>query len=192
MSDTAVVGASGWVHEARRNAGMLIVLGVLEVLFGIVAIAAPMISGLAVSLIVAVLLLIAGITRIFSAFKAGSFGAGALAFLGGLLALLGGVMVLARPALGLLSLTLLLAIYFFADGLARMLLGFKMKPEQGWGWTVFCGLISLVLGVMIWRQWPSSAAWLVGTLIGVHFLFTGWGLIWIGIAGRSSTERTSS
>ena len=89
-----------------------------------------------------------------------------------------------RPVVGLLSMTLLLAVYFIVDGVSEIFAAFKMKPDRGWGWLLFNGIVAVLLGAMIWRQWPVSGAWAIGLLVGIHILFSGWTMIVLGSGAR--------
>jgi polyhydroxyalkanoate synthesis regulator phasin len=89
-----------------------------------------------------------------------------------------------RPLVGLVTMTLLLAIYFLIDGISEIVAAFKIKPDQGWGWVLFNGIIAVLLGFMIWRQWPVSGAWAIGLLVGIHILMTGWSMIILGSGAR--------
>jgi uncharacterized membrane protein HdeD (DUF308 family)/ElaB/YqjD/DUF883 family membrane-anchored ribosome-binding protein len=173
-----------WLAEAKKNSGLLIFLGVLTVIFGVMAIAAPLITGITVAVFVGFLLLFTGIMRIVYAFKSGQWGSGIWGTILGLLGAVAGLLLIFRPMVGLLTLTLLLAIYFFVDGISEIIAAFKIKPDQGWGWVLFNGVIALLLGIMIWRQWPMSGAWAVGVLVGVHILITGWTMIVLGTGAR--------
>lgn len=177
-----------WTKEAKKNAGLLIVLGVIEIIAGFLAIASPLIAGLAVTVVVGVMLVISGTVRLIGVFKAESFGAGTLAFLGGVMALVAGLTMVAFPGLGLTTLTLILTAYLFADGVSRVIVGFKVKPEKGWGRIVFGGVMSVVLGVLIGRQWPLSGDWAVGTLVGINMIFAGWSAIGLGSGARSVAD----
>lgn len=188
MNDAA---QTPWLTEASKNAGWLIVLGVVQVIAGFVAMGSPLIVGIAVTLLVGISLGISGVARLIEAFKAGSFGAGALGFLSGLFALIVGGYLAFRPGVALATLTLVLAIYFVVDGIERIVVGFKLRPVAGWGVTVFGGGAGVILGVLIWRQWPVSGTWAVGTLVGIHLLFTGWSTIAIGSAARRVTKAAS-
>ncbi len=173
-----------WLAEAKKNAGLLIFLGVLTVIFGVMAIAAPMITGITVAVFVGFLLLFTGIMRIVFALKSGQWGSGIWGTIIGLLGAVAGLLLIFRPMVGLLTLTLLLAIYFFVDGISEIIAAFKIKPDQGWGWELFNGVIALLLGIMIWRQWPMSGSWAIGVLVGVHILITGWTMIVLGTGAR--------
>ena len=173
-----------WLDEAKKNAGLLIFLGVLTVIFGVMAVGAPLIMGVAVSLFVGFLLLGSGIARIVHALKSRQWGTGFWGTIIGLLGVAAGLLMIFRPLVGLMTLTLLLAIYFLVDGICEIIAAFKIKPDQGWGWVLFNGIIALLLGIMIWRQWPVSGAWAIGVLVGVHILITGWTMIILGTGAR--------
>ncbi len=173
-----------WLAEAKKNSRLLIFLGVLTVIFGVMAIAAPLLAGITVAVFVGFLLLFTGIMRIVFAFKSGQWGSGIWGTIIGLLGAVAGLLLIFRPMVGLLTLTLLLAIYFFVDGISEIIAAFKIKPDQGWGWVLFNGAIAVLLGIMIWRQWPMSGRWAIGVLVGVHILITGWTMIILGTGAR--------
>ena len=172
--------ASSIQSASRRST----ILGVITVILGLLAMGTPMISGLTVAVMVAILLIVAGLFRLVWAFGAESFGRGALTFVIGGLTLLVGVMVLVRPMLGLMSLTLLLAGYFLADGVFEIIASFQVKPAQGWGWLLFGGIVSVLLGWMIWSDWPVSGVWAIGVLVGIKLMFAGFEMIFLGSAAR--------
>jgi len=157
---------------------------VLTVIFGVLAIGAPLITGIAVSMFVGFLMVFMGIARVVHAVKSKQWGTGIWGTIIGLLAVGAGLVILFRPGVGLAWLTLLLAIYFLVDGVCEIIAAFKIKPDQGWGWMLFNGVIALLLGIMIWRQWPVSGDWAVGVLVGVHILITGWTMIILGTGAR--------
>jgi len=173
-----------WIDEAKKNSGFLIFLGVITVIFGVLAVGAPLMTGIAVAVMVGFLLLFMGIARIVHALKSGQWGTGIWGTIVGLLAAIAGLMTIFRPMVGLMSLTLFLAVYFLVDGICEIIAAFKMKPDLGWGWLLFNGVIAVVLGVMIWRQWPVSGAWAIGILVGIHILMTGWSMIILGTGAR--------
>ena len=177
--------AAPLAKAVKKDATTLIILGVLTVILGVLAMMSPMMAGMAVSMMVGFLLILAGITRTIFAFKAQSWGKGILAFVLGLLTLLVGLAMVFRPVLGLTSLTLVLAAYFFIDGIFEIFEAFELKPLKGWGWMLFGGIVSVLLGFMIWRQWPVSGAWAIGILVGIKLIFAGWAMVGIGAAGRS-------
>ncbi|MDX2438350.1 MAG: HdeD family acid-resistance protein, partial [Acidobacteriota bacterium] len=173
-----------WLDDAKKNSGLLIFLGVLTVIFGIIAIASPYLVGVTVSMFVGILLLGSGVAQIVHAVKSRQWGTGIWGTVIGLLGVAAGLLMIFRPVVGLLSMTLLLAFYFLIDGISEIIAAFKIKPDQGWGWVLFNGVIAVLLGLMIWRQWPISGAWAIGVLVGIHIVFSGWTMVVLGTGAR--------
>ena len=167
-------------------------MGIVTIIAGVLAIMVPFVAGTSVTMIVAVLLVAAGIARTIFAFQAESWGKGILTFFLGVLTALCGLFMLARPLMGLATLTLVLTAYFFADGIFECIAAFKMKPLQGWGWMLLSGIAALVLGFLIAREWPLSGAWAIGVLVGARLLFTGWSMVALGSAGRGAPAAVES
>ena len=173
-----------WMEEAKKNSGLLIFLGIITVVFGVVAIGSPLITGVAVAVFVGFLLLASGVARIVHSLKSQQWGTGFWGTAIGALGILAGLLMIFRPLVGLVTMTMLLAIYFLVDGISEIIAAFKIKPDQGWGWVLFNGVIAVLLGLMIWRQWPVSGAWAIGLLVGIHILITGWSMIILGSGAR--------
>jgi uncharacterized membrane protein HdeD (DUF308 family) len=172
----------------KRHAGFGIAVGVLTVITGFLALVAPLVAGLSVALAVGVLLIVAGVSRLFLAFRMGSFGHGLLVFLIGLLSIVAGGYMIGRPGMALVTLTLFLAAYFLVEGIFEIIWAFRLRPIKGWGWTLFSGIVALALGIMIWRQFPVSGVWAVGTLVGVSMIIGGASLASVCAAARSAAK----
>ena len=149
----------------RAPSRMGTVLGIATIIFGILAMMMPMISGITVAAIVAVLLIAGGIARTIFAFKAGSLGRGLLMFLFGGLSILCGIVMLARPLLGLASITFVLVVYFIVDGIFEIIAGFKLKGVKGWFWFVIVAFKTHV----VW-----GVAVLIFNLAALAFLVINW------------------
>ena len=190
MTDSVQPGSSPeHVRDSvRRGSGWLVVLGILSVILGVLAINAPLMTGVAVTLVVGWYLIAKGILELFAMFKAKGLGCGILAFLGGVLSVAAGIVILFCPVTGLKLLTLVLAVYFLLDGVTRIIMAFKARPLVGWAWHLFGGILALVLGLMIWRQWPLSAIWAIGVFAGIHIMLSGWTQVFIGLAARRVTR----
>ena len=131
---------------------------------------------------------VAGVVRIIWAFQAGSLGKGLLMFAIGGLTLLCGIALLANPlfASGLLS--ILLAVYFIIDGIVEIAAGMRLRPGSGWGWMLFGGIVSIWLGILIWRQFPLSGVWAIGILLGIKLFFVGLIMVMGGSAVHSMAK----
>ncbi len=175
---------SSWAQTAAKNAGWIIVLGVVTVIAGFLAMGSPLATGLAVVVLIGIALVIGGVARIFGAFGAGSFGQGTLAFIGGIITFVAGLSLTGRPGIGLTTLTLILGVYLVIDGISSAILAFKVRPATGWGSMLFSAVMGVLLGFLLLREWPLSGTWAIGTLTGVNLLFSGFSMISIGSAAR--------
>jgi len=165
------------------------ILGVLAIISGMVCMIMPGLVGLSVVTMVGVFVLLGGILRMIWAFKAGSVGKGVLGFAIGVLTLLGGVVLLANPILGSGVLTLILAIYFIVDGISEFAVGMQGRPLPGSGWLVFGGVVSILLGIMIWAQFPLAGVWAIGILFGIKLFFVGLLMVTGGSAVHAVAKR---
>jgi len=165
--------------------------GVLTMIFGVLAMSAPLLTGMSIALIVGVLVLFAGAVRVIWAFKAESLGQGLLTFAIGGLTLIAGIAMVADPVLGAGVLTIVLTAYFLVDGVFEISGAFKVRPESGWGWLLFGGVVSVLLGFMLWRQFPLSGPWAVGILIGIKLIMAGMIMITVGSTARSMAKQAA-
>jgi len=176
--------ANALTAGVQRATTWSIVLSVLMIVTGILAIMLPIMAGIAVTAIVGWLLIFSGALHLAFAWRGGHASAIVWELLLGVAYGVIGFYVLANPVAGLASLTIAVAIYLFVEGVLEFVLSFQLRPAPGAGWLLVDGIITLVLAVMIWRTWPSSAAWVVGTLVGISMLFSGITRLMLSLAVR--------
>jgi uncharacterized membrane protein HdeD (DUF308 family) len=177
MADSVTAGVD-------RATTWSIALSVLMIVAGLLAIGLPVVAGIAVTAIVGWLLIFSGALHLAFAWRAGRAGVVVWEILLGLAYGAIGFYLLARPVAGLASLTFAVAIYLFAEGVLEFILSFQLRPAPGTGWLLVDGIITLVLAAMIWGTWPSSAAWVIGTLVGISMLFSGITRLMLALAVR--------
>lgn len=170
--------------DVRTAATWSIVLSVLMMAAGVLAIGLPLVAGVAVTAIVAWLLILSGVFHLAFAFRADRPGAVVWQILLGLLYGAIGLYIIANPVAGLASLTLVIALYLFVEGVLEFVLWSRLRGIPGSGWLIVDGIVTLVLAAMIWSTWPSSAVWVVGTLIGISMLFSGITRLMLSVAAR--------
>jgi uncharacterized membrane protein HdeD (DUF308 family) len=159
------------------------VLGIATLILGLLSIFSPGISGVSVTFLVGVLMMAAGVARLAFAFKSETFGRGVLMFLLGAVSIFAGGVIMARPLLGMVSLTGVLVVFFAVDGVVEIIGAFKARPAKGSSWMIFSGIMSIILAGLIGYQWPFSGMWAVGVLVGVRLIFVGWSMVALGSAG---------
>jgi len=155
----------------------LMFLGIALVILGMVAISLPVVAGTAVVYAIGTLLLLAGIFQLIIGFREPSLSGKLLGVLLGAITGVTGLAVLAHPLYGLAALALVLAMFFVIEGIGKIVVSFSYRPAPGWIGVLLSGVLGLVLGLMIWNQWPLSGMWAIGVLVGVDLVSTGVSLI---------------
>lgn len=175
--------------EHATNRKNLKIAGAAAILLGLLAMLAPTVTGMSIGILVGILVLLAGLVRMTWAFRSRDLGRGLLLFAIGGLTFIAGLAMVTHPRFASGVLTVILTLYFLIDGAAELAIGYLMRPGPGWGWLMFAGAISVLLGLMIWSQFPLSGAWAVGILLGIKLLFIG--LIMINV-GHERTIRQAA
>jgi uncharacterized membrane protein HdeD (DUF308 family) len=172
----------------QENAGTAIGIGIFLLIAGVLALGAPFMTGISITLMIGVLMIIGGVAKSVLAFRVGAFGRGVLVFLMGVLMVVVGIYMVSQPVAALASMTLFLAAYFIVTGIVEFFAAFGIRPAEGWGWMLLNGIVTLLLGLMIWRQFPVSGVWALGTLFGIKLLFSGASLLGLGMAVRRGVK----
>lgn len=171
----------------RQSWGWLLALGVISIILGMIALMDSVVATIASMLVFGWLLLIAGIVEAVHVFRDRRTGHLFLHALNSALAFIVGLMLLRNPVPGAVILTLLLTVYFIVAGVFRIVAALTLRSPH-WGWALMNGVITLLLGIMVWAHLPSSALWVIGLFIGIDLIFTGWAQVMLaaGVRSRSS------
>ncbi|HKP91673.1 MAG TPA: HdeD family acid-resistance protein [Thermoleophilaceae bacterium] len=165
---------SGDLLEAlRRGRKRLMIAGVLMLVLGAVAIIVPAVASVATAIFIGWILVIASAFDLANAMAVEHGGRKALRIVLAMLTFVAGIYLLVAPLDGVFTLTVVLVIWFMASGAARIIVGISERGVPGWGLTVLSGALSIVLGVLIAEELPSSADWAIGLIVGVDLLFAG-------------------
>ena len=175
----------------RHASTWSIIWGILLIVFGILAIGAPFLAAVAVSVVIAWLIILAGVVHLILAFHVHRAGSVIWKLLVGLAYLFFGVYLLMHPALAVASLTLVLASLFLIEGILDIILFFQMRSMRGSGWVLGDGIITLLLGLLIYLQWPSSSMWAIGTLVGASMIISGVTRVMFSLAVRKLSVATA-
>jgi len=170
--------------EIESSASSMKWMGILTIIFGILAMMMPFISGESVLLLIGILVMAGGIMRMIWAFKASSLGKGILVFIIGLLTLLAGFWIITEPFIAAGALTIVLSAYFFVDGFAEIMAALSMT--EGKGWLIFDGVVTVILGVLLFMGFPFSGPLAVGVLLGIKLLLAGITMLTLGSAVKQA------
>ena len=190
MSATSPDGRlAGPASIVRKTGWSLTVMGIVFVVLGMLAIAEPTVAGLAVAILVGWVLIFGGVAHGVSAFGGGA-GRAVWQLIVAAIYVVAGLYFLTHPLLGLGTLTLYLAVVLLVEAVIEIVAYFMVGREGGSSWRLVNAIVTLLLGGMIWRNWPSSSAWAIGTLVGVNLMITGFSRLMLGTAARKIAAAT--
>lgn len=165
---------AGLFKGLKAKQSTLLWSGILFVVAGLIALAFPVAFSLSVELLIGVTFLVAGISAIIGAFSLRGSGGGFWpVLLAGIVSTLVGVFLLAKPFAGLVALTMLFGAGLMANGLSEIYLAFKVRPQTSWWLLLLSGIFAVVFSLVIAFNLGVSSMILIGTLVGVNFLFSG-------------------
>ena len=164
------------VQSAKRFTGWYIAAAIAFIVLGVFAVMEPAVASLGVALLVGWLFVFGGIAHLITAFKGGGAKHVIWQILIAIVYTIGGVY--------------LLASVLFIAGVLEIAAYFQIASASGW--LLANGIVTLVLGGLIWFQWPSSSVWAIGLLVGVNLLMTGFTRLMLGSAGRRAVNRVAA
>jgi uncharacterized membrane protein HdeD (DUF308 family) len=175
----------------KRTSGISIVLSVSLIIFGILAIALPIASSIGIAMVIGWLVLFAGIAQFVHAFQSEGIGHIVWKLVVAVFYVVAGAYLIARPALGAAGLTLVLGTFLFAEGVADVIAYFSARKNGASPWMLLDGIVTLVLGFMIWNRWPVGSLWVIGTLVGISMIMTGTTRLMMALAVRKLASHVS-
>jgi len=192
MSEQVKTPGAGLADSIKKNAGLTVASGIILIVAGTFAILSPLVAGVSITILVGAMLAVSGISQCFLAFKAGAFGKALMILFVGVLMAITGFYMMSQPIAGLAALTIILMAYLLATGVLEIVVAFQLKPADGWGLLIFNGIVTLLLGILLWRQFPLSGAWAIGVLFGIKMIFSGWAFVFIGRSVKKMAAETQT
>ena len=168
----------------RRTWKALMAVGVLAIVIGCVAILVPAVAAVGTAIFIGWILVIVGAFLVAGAFAAHTVGSVILRLLWAFLTVIVGLWLVVEPHNGTLTLTLVLGIYFLFMGITRIGVAFAARGQQGAGLVGLSGFAGLLIGILVLAEFPSSADWAIGLLVGIDLIFAGWALVSVALVGK--------
>jgi uncharacterized membrane protein HdeD (DUF308 family) len=169
------------IESLRQRWGWLLALGILMVALGTIALFIMPAATIGTVLVLGWLLVISGVIEAVHAFRVRKWGGIFLHLIGGILGVLIGLLIVTHPVAGALAWTLLFASFFTVIGIFRLIAAIRLKFPN-WGWAAFDGTITLLLGIILWVDWPWSGLWYLGLAVGVSLILRGWSYVMFALA----------
>ncbi len=173
----------------KRVFRVSVLWSIILIIFGVLAITLPLATSIGVVIVIGWLVIFDGIAQLVHAFQSKGIGHIVWKLLVAAFYIVAGGYLLASPGLGAAGLTLVLGIFLFAEGVADVVAYFATRKSGSSQWMLLDGIITLVLGFMIWNQWPVSSLWVIGTLVGISMIMTGTTRLMMALAARKLAGR---
>jgi uncharacterized membrane protein HdeD (DUF308 family) len=167
----------------RHKWGWFLALGIALIVLGIIALSVMPAATVATVIVLGWLMVFSGVVEAVHGFQVRGWGGMFLHVVAGILGVLIGLLIATHPVAGALAWTLLFASFFTVIGIFRMIAAIRLKFPN-WGWAVFDGTITLLLGILLWAEWPWSGFWFLGLSIGISLLLRGWSYVMLALAIR--------
>lgn len=178
------------LENLRKSWGWVLALGVALIALGTVALGAAVFTTVASVMFFGWLLIIAGVAEVVHGFVRRAWQGFFLDLLTGVLYFVVGLMFVVEPLQSAATLTLMLAAALLFAGAMRIVLALSTQ-FQHWVWLLLNGIVTLALGILIWRGWPETGYWVIGMFIGIDLLFYGWSLVMLSVGLRSLPAQTT-
>lgn len=171
------------IQEIAQHWKWFLGLGIVSIILGTFALGSSVLVTLASVVLFGWILLLMGGIEVGHSFWQRQWGGFFLHLVNGILSIVVGFLLATNPGASAVVLTLLLAMFFMAGGLFRILTALMMRFPS-WGWRLLNGVVTLVLGILIWNQWPLSGLWVIGLFVGIDLIFSGWSSVMLALAAR--------
>jgi uncharacterized membrane protein HdeD (DUF308 family) len=164
--------------------------GVVMIILGILAVAAPVIATIAIDIYVGWLFLFSGVIGLIALFSSHHIPAFLWTLITAALSIALGILLIWKPVEGALSLTFVLTAFFLVEGVFQIAtsLVYRDSLPGTWGWMLASGVSDLLLVAIIVLGWPATGVWVLGLLVGINLFMSGWAIVMMAFAGRQATK----
>jgi uncharacterized membrane protein HdeD (DUF308 family) len=160
-------------ETVRRHSLWYLIQGALMILGGILALIYPIMSSVAVVLFLGWVLIVSGVVQGISLIDARNVPHFWLQLVSVVLSIVVGLLLIRNPQQGLLTVTLLLIVFFMVEGFSKVIFSLTIRPFPNWGWILVSGIIGILLSLFLWANLPVTAIWLLGLLVGIQLISEG-------------------
>jgi uncharacterized membrane protein HdeD (DUF308 family) len=171
-------------EELRHKWGWFLALGIALIILGTIALAIMPAATIATVMVLGWLMMFSGVVEAIHGFQVRGWRGVVLHLVAGVLGIVVGLLIVAYPIAGALAWTMLFASFFTVIGMFRLMTAIRLKFPH-WGWSAFDGAITLLLGILLFANWPLSGLWFLGLSIGISLVLRGWSYVMLAFAVRS-------
>lgn len=173
-------------QQLKDHSGWFTVIGVILIILGLLALSYQFIATVFSIYFIGALLLVAGLAQAIHSLKTKSFAQTALWAVMGVLYIIAGIISFTQPIAVSAAFTLIISFLLIVSGITQIISAMNNRNVPKWGWWLFSGIITLVLGVVIMLGWPANSLWVLGMFLGIDLIFQGWAYVAVGMAIKSA------
>ena len=174
--------------EVKQYWGWMLALGILFIILGIIGLGMTFALTVVSILFFGIILIVGGVGQLVEAFRCSGWKGIVWHVLIGLLYIAAGIILIYNPLGGAVTLTLFIACVLVAVGVFRIIMAFQMKAHGSWFWPFLSGIISIILGALIYAQWPVSGLWVIGLFIAIEMIIHGWTYVFVALAAKGASK----
>ncbi len=178
-------------HGPRSTASVapqwrrFIALGAVLIVVGVFALGDVVLASLVSVILIGAAMLVGGVFQlIHAAATKRNWGSFVFGLLSGLLYVIAGTFVMREPVRGSIVITLFILMCLVAGGVLRSVIALRHRELPGWWLMLVGGLLSVILGIMLYRALPWSGLWVLGLLVGVELVVQGVSWLQFGLGLR--------
>ncbi|MDO8507663.1 MAG: HdeD family acid-resistance protein [bacterium] len=171
-----------------RGWGWAVTMGIVMIVLGALAVVYPIVTSVGVTFLLGVVLVVAGVAQLVQAFSVRGWSGFFWHTLVAITYAVIGVLLLTYPLGGLVTLTFLLALYLLISGVFKVVISLSSREVSGWGWMLTSGILSVILGVLVWASWPVGSLWFIGLLVGIDLVLVGFSLSAMALSAHSREQ----
>jgi len=178
--------------EVQKNWKWLLFLGIVFLILGIIGLGRAFAVTLASVYFFGFLLLIGGVIQLFESFKCKGWKSFIWHLIISIIYILVGIEIIARPMVASSVITLMLAAGIILVGIFRVIMAIQHRGLPNWGWPLFSGIISILLGLVIAARWPVSGLFVIGVFVSIELIIHGWSYLFLALAAKNAGAPVTS
>jgi len=172
--------------EVRKNWKWLLFLGIAFLILGLIGLGRAFTLTMASVYFFGFLILIGGAIQLFESFKCKGWKSMIWHLVISIIYILVGIQIIARPLVASTVITLMIAIGIILVGISRVVMALQHRGLPNWGWPLFSGIISILLGLVIAARWPVSGLFVIGVFVAIELIIHGWSYLFLALAAKNA------
>ncbi len=172
--------------EVQKNWKWLLFLGIVLLILGLIGLGKAYFFTMASVFFIGLLILIGGAIQLFESFKCKGWKSMIWHLVISIIYILVGIQIIARPLVASTVITLMIAIGIILVGILRVVMALQHRGLPNWGWPLFSGIISILLGLVIAARWPVSGLFVIGLFVAIELIIHGWSYLFLALAAKNA------